>query len=157
MRTGDNALYIAENGCNILGIDLSKIAIKAAKKKTEARNLEDKATFVVEDVMKLSNRKENFDTIIDCGLIHNFNLIKKISLERVINNSIKEGGTFLILGFNEKEPMGMGPPDRLNKNEIELIFGDNWNIEDIRERYFEGNLNKGKHIAYAIKAVNKIS
>ena len=68
--TGDNALFFAERGHKVTGIDFLEAPIAEARKKAERRKLQ--ATFIVMDAMALGEIPEQFDSVIDCGLFHVF-------------------------------------------------------------------------------------
>src|SRR5947209_2451916 len=68
--TGDNALYFAERGCQVTGIDFLEEPIKQARRKAAERGLH--ATFLVKDALSLKDWTARFDTVIDSGLFHVF-------------------------------------------------------------------------------------
>jgi len=68
--SGDNAIYLAQKGHKVTGIDSSKSAISAARQRASASNV--KIAFHVTDALNLSSLNEAFDTVIDYGLYHNF-------------------------------------------------------------------------------------
>ncbi|GAA2900253.1 SAM-dependent methyltransferase [Actinoplanes cyaneus] len=65
--TGDLACTLARRGYHVTGIDISPLAIAAAR--TKAAGLT--ATFDVQDATKLNLPQAPFDTIFDSGLLHN--------------------------------------------------------------------------------------
>src|ERR1700719_2949709 len=54
--TGDNALYFADRGCRVMGIDFLEEPISRAKRKAAERKLP--ATFLVKDALTLKDWKE---------------------------------------------------------------------------------------------------
>src|SRR5437763_2049305 len=68
--TGENALFFAERGHNVTGIDFLEEPIRRAKLKAAERGLT--AKFLVMDALDLKNFGEVFDNVIDCGLFHVF-------------------------------------------------------------------------------------
>ncbi len=66
--TGENALYLAENGFSVVGIDLSNRAIAAAKEKAIERKL--KVNFRIANALSLDFKNGYFDNAIDSGLFH---------------------------------------------------------------------------------------
>ena len=53
-----------------MGIDLAPLAIDAARRKADERQVH--ATFLVADVFDLPSLGRTFDTVIDSGLLHVF-------------------------------------------------------------------------------------
>lgn len=68
--TGENALMLARNGCDVTGIDIVEHAIEIARSKSAKRHIE--ARFVVGNALDLDQRfgEGTFDTVIDSGLFH---------------------------------------------------------------------------------------
>ena len=64
--TGENALYFAERGHKVTGIDYLEKPIAEAQRKAQRRGLQ--ATFLVMDALCLGEIPEQFDSVIDCGL-----------------------------------------------------------------------------------------
>jgi len=69
--TGENALYFANRGHKVTGIDFLAKPIERAKRKAAERGLA--ASFFVLDALALKQLPEDFDTVIDSGLFHVFN------------------------------------------------------------------------------------
>src|SRR5438093_1694654 len=68
--TGDNALFFANRGQQVTGIDFLEEPIKRAKQKAAERGLS--ATLLVLDALALKDLPELFDCVIDSGLLHVF-------------------------------------------------------------------------------------
>src|SRR5439155_1819341 len=68
--TGENALFLASKGYEVLGIDRVGAAIEKAKAKAAERKIE--CAFQVADALELGKLKKTFDTVLDCALFHVF-------------------------------------------------------------------------------------
>ena len=68
--TGENALFFAERGHPVLGIDFLEGPIREARRKALERGLD--AEFVQRDALTLTDLDRKFDTVIDSGLFHVF-------------------------------------------------------------------------------------
>jgi 2-polyprenyl-3-methyl-5-hydroxy-6-metoxy-1,4-benzoquinol methylase len=68
--TGENALFFAQRGRRVTGIDYLDEPIKRAKQKAAERGLT--ASFLVMDALALKDLPQVFDNVIDCGLFHVF-------------------------------------------------------------------------------------
>ncbi len=66
--TGENALYLAAQGHQVVAVDAAPAAIQKATVKSRQRGVD--VTFAVADVRDLSELDVRFDTIIDAGLFH---------------------------------------------------------------------------------------
>src|SRR2546425_10965996 len=68
--TGENALYLAENGFSVTGVDLSSRAVAVARAKTAEKRLT--IDFRAGNVLSLGFKDGLFDSVIDSGLFHTF-------------------------------------------------------------------------------------
>src|SRR6516225_11498234 len=68
--TGEHALFFAERGHRVVGIDFVDEAIKRARRKAAERDLP--VEFLVKDATTLGDWGERFASVIDCGLFHVF-------------------------------------------------------------------------------------
>jgi ubiquinone/menaquinone biosynthesis C-methylase UbiE len=66
--TGTNALYLAQHGFQVVGVDFSPKAIALARAKANQQHVP--VEFVSSDVTRLDFLKEPFDFILDIGCFH---------------------------------------------------------------------------------------
>jgi SAM-dependent methyltransferase len=67
--TGELALDLARRGHQVTGVDISQVAIDAARAKAAAEGLA--VDFEVQDATRLSLPAAPFDSVFDSGLLHN--------------------------------------------------------------------------------------
>ena len=67
--TGELALALARRGHQVTGVDISPVAIDAARAKAAAEGLE--VRFEVQDATRLRVPPAPFDSVFDSGLLHN--------------------------------------------------------------------------------------
>jgi len=132
--TGENALYLAGRGHVVWGVDSAPTAIEIAREKARERDLS--ATFLVSDALNLDRIGRSFDTVIDSGLFHALTDTERPCFVRNLASVLREGGTYYMLAFSDREPAGYGPR-RVSKQEIEGSFSDGWRIVFIRPAAFE--------------------
>src|SRR5438876_12409963 len=68
--TGEHALYLAQHGHEVWGIDSSPTAIQKAQQKAAARGIA--VTFRVADALQWQALGKTFETVIDSGRFHVF-------------------------------------------------------------------------------------
>lgn len=126
--TGDNAIYLAERGYEVVGIDFVESAIFRAKEKAALGRVA--LRFELLDALQLDRVNERFDTVIDSGLFHTFTDAQRAVFINGLEQVISERGTLFMLCFSEQEPGGDGPR-RVTQQEIRESFGLGWKIEAI--------------------------
>ncbi len=132
--TGENALFFAERGHKVTGIDFLAGPIEAAKRKAAERGLT--ATFLVMDALALNELPEVFDSVIDCGLFHVFNDDDRQRYVEGLASVLKPGGQLFLLCFSDAEPEGQGPR-RISRKGIEDAFSDGWAVESVEPSRYE--------------------
>ena len=137
--TGDNALFLAGCGHEVVGLDSVERAIEAAQRKAEERCLS--AIFIRGEILSLREIGRTFDTVIDSGLFHTLSDTERILFVRNLHDVLVPGGSYFMLAFSDLEPEGYGPR-RITKQEIQDLFSDGWRINGIRAAVFESRTRK---------------
>lgn len=151
--TGENALYIAENGFSTVGVDLSSRAIVAARAKASERKLG--VDFRLASALSLDFKGGYFDNVIDSGLFHTFNDIDRVAFANEIARVLKADGRYFMLCFSDKEPINWGGPRRIAREEIEETFAFLFKINYIRDAFFATRMHKNGGRAYLTSATRK--
>ena len=151
--TGENALYLAERGFSVAGVDLSTRAIDAAKTKASERKL--KVDFKLANALSLDFENAYFDNAIDSGLFHTFNDNDRVVFAREITRVIKTSGRYFMLCFSDREPTNWGGPRRVTREEIEATFSPLFNINYIKDTYFATRIHNDGGRAYLTSATKK--
>ena len=139
--TGENALYLAGLGFEIVGIDIVPTAVEKALGKAKKRSLD--AAFLVWDALKLQELQRRFNTVIDSGLFHVLPDNKRPVFVEGLAAVLEPGGSYLMMCFSENEPGPWGPR-RVTQAEIKESFRQGWLINYIREAEFDTNLGSRK-------------
>lgn len=125
--TGEHALMAAGLGLRALGIDVSSVAIEIARRKARERELP--ARFMVHDALDLGALTEQFDTVLDSGLFHNFNDEDRARYAGSLRDVIPSGGRYFMLCYSDRQP-GLRPR-RVKQEEIKSAFAEGWRVEAI--------------------------
>ena len=134
--TGEHALYLAERGSAVTGVDGAPTAIEKARAKAKRRGLN--ISFEVADALNLSMPGRQFSTVIDSGLFHVFSDEERLRYKESLDRVIRPGGTCFLMCFSEFEPGDQGPR-RVTQEEIRSVFRDGWRINYIEPSTFETN------------------
>jgi len=126
--TGELALFLARQGHDVLGIDLSAMAIKQARQKAAGRQIP--ARFLVLDALDLPALRERgftFRTVVDSAMFHVLGDRERDSFVAGLGEILRPGGLYCVLGDarrDDRTSYGITP------DEIERRFGrvDGWEI-----------------------------
>ncbi|HEY3233583.1 MAG TPA: class I SAM-dependent methyltransferase [Polyangiaceae bacterium] len=132
--TGENALFLAERGHSVMGIDFLEEPIQRAKRKCAERGL--KASFLVKNALTLEHWTERFDTVLDSGLFHVFDDDERERYVQGLSVVLKPGGRLFLLCFSDEVPGTQGPR-RVSQLELREAFAQGWTVESIERSRFE--------------------
>lgn len=133
--TGENALFFAERGHDVTGIDFLEEPIRRARQKAAERNL--KVNFLVMDALELDEFDQTFDSAIDSGLFHVFSDEDRRKYVAGLAKVVKSGGRLFLLCFSDAEPGDQGPR-RVSRSELEIAFSAStgWELEQVSPGQF---------------------
>ena len=132
--TGENALFFAQRGHQVTGIDYLEEPINRAKQKAADRGLS--INFLVMDALALNEIPQVFDNVIDSGLFHTFNDADRKKYVKGLATVLKSDGRLFLMCFSDDEP-GTTGPRRISRAELQAAFADHWIIESITPTRFE--------------------
>jgi len=134
--TGENALYLATRGLEVVGVDAAPTAIQRARAKAAAQGLTTR--FEIADALALDEADLGgaFDAALDCGLFHTFDDADRPNFERSVRAVLAPGARYRLLCFSDLEPGDFGPR-RVTKGAILTTFGAGWRVDSIVEERFE--------------------
>jgi cyclopropane fatty-acyl-phospholipid synthase-like methyltransferase len=132
--TGESALFFAQRGHPVVGIDFLEFPIQEAKRKAEARHV--RVEFIRMDALALTAFDRKFDSVIDSGLFHVFSDEDRPRYVSGLAHVMKAGAKLFLACFSDEEPGTLGPR-RVSRNELETAFAGGWTIESIKPARFE--------------------
>ena len=152
--TGENALFFAERGCNVTGVDFLPGPIAAAQAKAAQRNLP--VRFLQHDATELPALNETFETVVDCGLFHVFHDDDRAAYVSGLETVLEPGGCLFLQCFSDREREGEGPR-RITEAALRETFGTGWQMESLTATRFEvrpetdlGFTDGGPHAWFAV-------
>ena len=117
--TGENALFFAARGFEVVGVDGVEAAIAAARAKAEARGLA--AEFLVHDALTLEDLGRRFNTVVDSGLFHTFDDGERRRYVAALAATTALHARVFVLCFSELET-SEGGPRRVTQAELREAF-----------------------------------
>jgi SAM-dependent methyltransferase len=140
--TGENALHIASLGLPVLGVDVAETALAIAHERAAGRGLE--VRFAAADAFQLHKLNRRFQTVLDCGLFHTFDVDEQARYATSLSSVTEPGGTLFVLCFGDYGP-DTGPHP-VRREDIEAAFNrsSGWDVTSIeadrvRTRYHDDN------------------
>jgi cyclopropane fatty-acyl-phospholipid synthase-like methyltransferase len=134
---GNICAYLASKGFDATGIDISRNAIKLAKK--NADRLAVKCKFIAMDWKHLSKIKEKYDFIFDWRFLHEIAVgNEREKYVEIVSNLLNSGGKYLSVAFcgefkkrgegkQRKSPIGM-EICLLHNDELERLYSKHFSI-----------------------------
>lgn len=137
--SGDLAIFLAQSGHHVLGIDFVDAAIEEARGKVGAlppevaRNVD----FQVADALQLSLLERQFGSVVDSGFYH---LFEPEQCDRFVDDlasTLSPGGRYYLLAFAVEFPIP-NTPRRVSENELRARFTSEkgWQIQELRSAEF---------------------
>ena len=134
--TGDLAIWLADRGHTVTGIDFLPGPLEVARSKAAAAGVE--ANFLEMDALAIGEIPEQFDAVTDCGLFHSFDDVGRAAYVGALGKLLEPGGRVFFLCFSTDEP-GEHGPRRVSEEEIHAAFSSGWVVEAIEPARFEVN------------------
>lgn len=94
---GDNAIFLAQRGFQVTGIDFSAAAIDKARAKARETSVE--VEFLVDDLTRLSSVTGQFDLIVDYGTFDDLSVKDRAAYVDQVIPLAKPGASFLLWCF----------------------------------------------------------
>ena len=133
--TGTNSIWLAERGFDVLGIDVSPLAIERARAKLESHDL--RCRFVTADFLAAPPAGGPFQFIFDRGCFHVFDEpSERQRFAAQVAAALSPGGLWLsVIGSTEGPQRDVGPPRR-SAREIVLAIEPALEIVELRSAEF---------------------
>lgn len=132
--TGTNAIYLAQKGFEVTGVDVSQVAVEKAREKADEAGAT--ILFMLAELPNLFLPGKVFDFVFDRGCFHSLKNEDRSRFADMLAKFTKEGSLFLLLTGNAKEPREQGPPTMTEK-EISDTFSRFFDFIWIRDFRFE--------------------
>ncbi len=122
--TGTNAIYLAQHGFQVVGVDFVTRALNEARAKAQAKNV--RVEFRESDVMALRTFDRPFHFVLDIGCFHSLDPYGRI---RYADNSLRwtqQGSIVMMYVFFPRKMFGrsMGAA----REEMEKLFGADYTL-----------------------------
>jgi len=132
---GHDAVYLIQQGFNVIAIDISPSAVKLARENASSKGLF--GFFQQGDIRRIPVEDGFIDFVNDRGCFHVLTAEDRAKAAGEIYRVLRKKGLFLLRVFSDKEPLGDGP-HRFTRKELEDTFQSKFKIVEFWEGQFEG-------------------
>jgi SAM-dependent methyltransferase len=132
--TGTNAIWLAERGFDVLGVDVSPLAVERARAKMEGRAL--RCRFATLDILAAPPPEGPFQFVLDRGCFHFDEPGERQRFASQVAAALAPGGVWLsLIGSTEGASREVGPPRR-SATEVVLAIEPALEIVELRSAGF---------------------
>ena len=124
--TGTNAVYLAQRGWEVVGVDFSSLAVDRARRRVRDAGVS-RVRFIRADVTELPDFGA-FDLAYDIGCLHAVPARRRTRYATWLAASLRPGAAYLLYAFT---PSGGGPG--IARGEVERLFADAFRLERFEE------------------------
>jgi len=133
---GHDAVFLIQQGFNIIGIDISPTAVVLARDNASRAGLF--GFFQAGDIRQIPVEDQFIDFAYDRGCFHVLDAQDRPKAVNEVHRVLRKNGLYLLRVFSDKEPGG-DDPHRFTREELEDLFKDKFKILRLWEGVFEGS------------------
>jgi len=101
---GRNAIYLAQKGCSVDAVDLSKEALEWGKERAGDKNVQ--VNFIQRNIFDLDIEEGQYDFVYDSGCFHHIAPHRRINYLEMVKKALKPEGLYSITCFVEGGILG---------------------------------------------------
>ena|SRR5258708_7356698 len=132
---GHDAVFLMQQGFNVIAIDISPTAIRLARENASNAGLF--GFFQQGDIRRIPIEDGFVDFANDRGCFHVLSPEDRPQAVAEIHRVLRRGGRFLLRVFSDRQPPGEGP-HRFTRQELEDLFNARFRLLEFWEGVFEG-------------------
>lgn len=126
---GENAIFLADRGYRVCGLDAAPTAIDIARDRARERGLDKDVQFAVADATDLSDYGERFSTVVDSALYHCFPEDQRRRYAASLHGACRPGARLHLVCFSDRVPDAFPGPYRIGEDNLrETLAGAGWDI-----------------------------
>ncbi|MBI4789545.1 MAG: class I SAM-dependent methyltransferase [Chloroflexi bacterium] len=133
--TGTNAIYLAQHGFQVVGVDFSSKAIDIARRK--ARTAGVAMDLYVNDVTRLDFLREPFDFVLDIGCFHGLDRPGRARYAENVARLTQPHGLFMLYAFGPTRVRFQSAG--ATEDEVKRLFGEHFALSRV-----EHGMNRGE-------------
>ncbi len=132
--TGANSVWLAQKGFDVTAVDISSLAIEAARKRATDAGVD--VEFVCADVLDLPDLGEPFSFFFDRGCYHVVRRVDAVLYANEVHKILADNAIGLVLAGNAREKHEVGPPV-VSEESLRQELNHRFLVEGVREFRFD--------------------
>lgn len=105
--TGTNAIYLAQRGWQVTGIDFVSSAIRQARRKARRAGVSGQVNFLADSVARLGELDlPTVDLAVDIGCLHSLSPEQRVAYAEGLSAVTRPGATYMLYAFRPRESGG---------------------------------------------------
>jgi methyl halide transferase len=146
--TGSNAVWLALQGFDVTGIDISPLAIAAANDRAKHAGVS--VRFLCADVTEMPDLGPPFEFFFDRGCYHAVRRVGATAFLKALEKATEPGAIGIVLTGNSKEERKPGPPV-VSEQTIRDELGRSFEILSLEEFRFDQDEADGhRHLGWSV-------
>lgn len=127
--TGRDAVYLAEHGWTVTGIDGVKQAVDAARERSQRAGVD--VNWILGDVTQLDTLalEDGFDFVLDRGCFHGLSDRERERCAEGVTSLTTPGSRLLLFAFQPRT-LGLGPRG-VTAEDVQGKFGPTWDVVSV--------------------------
>jgi SAM-dependent methyltransferase len=128
---GDNAIYLAQQGYRVTGLDIAPTALITAERRALQARVD--IRFATTDATRLDGYTEAFDTFVDSGCYHCLDDTGRADYAVAVHRATRPGATLLLSAFSDANAEhGEWPRPMVSEQQLRQTLGDaGWSITSL--------------------------
>jgi SAM-dependent methyltransferase len=128
---GDNAIYLAQHGYRVTGLDIAPTALITAERRALQAGVE--IRFAAADATRLDGYAGAFDTVVDSGCYHCLDESGRRQYAVAVHSVTRPGATLLLSAFSDANAArGEWPRPIVSEAQLRQTLGDaGWTITSL--------------------------
>ena len=128
---GDNAIYLAQQGYRVTGLDIAPTALITAEHRAIQAGVE--IRFATADATRLDGYNGAFDTVIDSGCYHCLDDAGRADYAVAVHRATRPGATLLLSAFSDANAaLGEWARPMVSEPQLRQTLGDaGWNVVEL--------------------------
>jgi cyclopropane fatty-acyl-phospholipid synthase-like methyltransferase len=143
--TGAHAVYLAELGFSVVGVDFVPAALEHARRRADNAGV---ALELVQSDVLAYGPVGGFDVVVDSGCLHHVPSSKVGAYRALLDRWLLPGGDYLLVHFSKRHALDWRPvgPRRVKKPDIVRLFSP-LRLEAYDETFFDLSFPIGRSLA----------